>query len=212
MLGNKPACENMRFQMCKVYQNMHALYWHCSKLMLLCLINVQSRYSIYDSINVMGHVKFSKDINCLMPLWVSISASENESWLICYTTQYLFLPYAAKEKYESVVCWMVSYIGNIICCQMLRATENNLCTRVTNCCSAHERIIFVFNSRVAKQRGAKKNNTRVSAGTVRHASTYIILFLTRHNECINDIVITWIVIFNSLDIDFIHGDINDRSC
>ena len=29
-------------------------------------------------------------------------------------------------------------------------------------------------------------NTRVSAETVRHESTYIILFLTRHNESIND--------------------------
>ena len=31
-----------------------------------------------------------------------------------------------------------------------------------------------------------QNNTRVSAETVRHESTYIILFLTRHNEFIND--------------------------
>ena len=30
------------------------------------------------------------------------------------------------------------------------------------------------------------NNTRVSAETVRHESTYIILFLTRHNESTND--------------------------
>ena len=31
-----------------------------------------------------------------------------------------------------------------------------------------------------------QNNTRVSAETVCHESTYIILFLTRHNESIND--------------------------
>ena len=31
-----------------------------------------------------------------------------------------------------------------------------------------------------------QNNTRVSAETVRHESTYIISFLTRHNESIND--------------------------
>ena len=31
-----------------------------------------------------------------------------------------------------------------------------------------------------------QNNTRVSALTVRHKSTHIILFLTRHNESIND--------------------------
>ena len=30
-----------------------------------------------------------------------------------------------------------------------------------------------------------KNNTQVSAGTVRHENTYIILFLTRHSEYIN---------------------------
>ena len=31
-----------------------------------------------------------------------------------------------------------------------------------------------------------QNNTPVSAETVRHESTYIILFLTRHNESINE--------------------------
>ena len=31
-----------------------------------------------------------------------------------------------------------------------------------------------------------QNNTPVSAETVRHESTYIILFLTRHNESINN--------------------------
>ena len=31
-----------------------------------------------------------------------------------------------------------------------------------------------------------QNNTGVSAETVRHKSTYIILFLARHNEYIND--------------------------
>ena len=31
-----------------------------------------------------------------------------------------------------------------------------------------------------------QNNTRVSAETVRHESTYIILFLTRHDESTND--------------------------
>ena len=94
-----------------------------------------------------------------------------------------------------------------------------------------------------------QNNTRVSALTVPRESTYIILFLTRHKESINDDknddlhastrvtlprftfcwwrhnrllmtaqwtdncdAITWIMISNSLDIDFIHGDIQGRSC
>ena len=115
---------------------------------------------------------------------------------------------------------------------------------------AHERVILVFISRVA-QFGNKhqKNNPRVSAETVRHESTYIIVLLTRHNESIHDdrtrifthrprvslarctfcwwrhnrLVMTskwpdncdantWQVISNSLDIDFIHGDIHDQSC
>ena len=94
-----------------------------------------------------------------------------------------------------------------------------------------------------------QNNTRVSAETVRHESTYIISFLTRHNESINEYkttrfthrprvslarfsfcwwrhhrllmtsqwpdncdAITWIMISNSLDIDYIHGDIHGQSC
>ena len=93
-----------------------------------------------------------------------------------------------------------------------------------------------------------QKKTQVSAETFPRESTYIILFLTRHNESINDDkndfaqghrvslarfslcwlrhnrllmtsqwpdncdVITWIVISNSLDIDFIHGNIPGRSC
>ena len=57
--------------------------------------------------------------------------------------------------------------------------ENNASTRVTNCFSAQERVILVFiNTK-------KKKNIRVSKKTVRHESTYNILFLTRHNESIN---------------------------
>ena len=92
-----------------------------------------------------------------------------------------------------------------------------------------------------------QNNTRVSAETVHHVSTYIILFPTTHNESINDDknddlytsppcltqfsfcwwrhnqllmmsqwpdnceAITWIMISNSLDIDFIRDDIHGRS-
>ena len=93
-----------------------------------------------------------------------------------------------------------------------------------------------------------QNNTRVSAETFCHESTYIILFLTWHNKSINDDkiiiilhrpcvslarfsfcwwrhnrllmtsqwpdncdAITRIAISNSLDIDFIHGDIHGRS-
>ena len=94
-----------------------------------------------------------------------------------------------------------------------------------------------------------QNNTRVSTEYIHYESTYIILFVTRHNESINDDkndnlytlstcptllgfvllmmsqsiaddvtmtrqlwCVTWIVISNSLDIDFIHGNIHGRSC
>ena len=114
-----------------------------------------------------------------------------------------------------------------------------------------ERIMYVLKCRTvsALTRALYENNPRVSAETVRHECTYIISFLTRHKESINDDkitilthcsrvslgrfsfcwwrhnrllmtsqwpdncdAITWIVIFNSIVIDFIHGDIHDRSC
>ena len=58
-----------------------------------------------------------------------------------------------------------------------RTIEYNVCTQVTNCSSTHERVILVFIS---------PSNTQVSTKTVHHKSTYIILFLTWHNESIND--------------------------
>ena len=65
-------------------------------------------------------------------------------------------------------------------------TGNNVCTRVTNCFSAHERVILVFISELRSNEGNKhRNNSQVSAEIVRHESTYIILFLTRHNDSIN---------------------------
>ena len=54
--------------------------------------------------------------------------------------------------------------------------------------SAPTRGLFLclFPSLLRNSGNEHKNNTRVSAETVRHESTYIILFLTRHNESIND--------------------------
>ena len=123
---------------------------------------------------------------------------------------------------------------------------------MTNRFSAHERGLFwcLFPELRNNDGNEYQNNTRVSAETVCQYSTYIILFLTRHNESINDYendelytsspfrtrsvfefcwwrhtrllmtsewpascdALTWIVISNSLDIEFIHGDIHDRSC
>ena len=57
---------------------------------------------------------------------------------------------------------------------------------MTNCFNAHERVGVHFPSLLCNSGNKHQNNTRVSAGTVRHESIYIILFLTRHNESIND--------------------------
>ena len=87
-----------------------------------------------------------------------------------------------------------------------------------------------------------QNNTWVNAWTVRYETAYIISFLTWYDQSTNDDkmtifkhwftfcwwchnrllmmsqwagncdVITWIMISNSLDINFIHGDIHGRSC
>ena len=117
--------------------------------------------------------------------------------------------------------------------------------------SALTRGLFwcLFPSLLCNSGNKHQNNTRVSAETVCHGSTYIISFLTWHNESINEDkntiftrrlrvllaqfsfcwwrhnrllmtsqwphncdAITWIVISNSLDIDFIHSDIHGRSC
>ena len=65
--------------------------------------------------------------------------------------------------------------------------ENDVCTWVTNCFSAQERVILVFMSELRSNEGNKhQNNTWVSAETVHHESTYIISFLTRHNDNKND--------------------------
>ena len=64
---------------------------------------------------------------------------------------------------------------------------NNVYTQVTNCFSAHERWFWCLFPELRSNEGNKhQNNTRVTAETVRHKCTYIILFLTQHNESIND--------------------------
>ena len=55
-------------------------------------------------------------------------------------------------------------------------------------CSALTRGLFLclFPELRSNEGNKHKNKTRVSAETVRHESTYIILFLTRHNDGNND--------------------------
>ena len=110
-------------------------------------------------------------------------------------------------------------------------------------------VLVLFPELRSKEGNRHQNNTRASAETIRHESTYIILLHTQHNVSINDDnsddlctsspclthsnsfcwwrhnrlpmtsqwpdncgAITWIMISNSLDIDFIYDDIHDRSC
>ena len=122
--------------------------------------------------------------------------------------------------------------------------ENNVSTRVTNCFSAHERVILVVISRVAKKKHSTERRNKFLTRV--HTLFYFLHDITnpkltikttifthhprvslarfsfcwwRHNQLLmtsqwpdNCDAISWILISNSLDIDFIHGDIHDRSC
>ena len=72
-------------------------------------------------------------------------------------------------------------------CFRYKDIENNVCSRVTNV-SALTRGLFwcLFPELRSNEANKYQNNTRVSAETVPRESTYIIIFLTRHNESIND--------------------------
>ena len=87
-----------------------------------------------------------------------------------YIPIHAIMLYLSHDVFRAVSCYYI---------------ENYVCTRVTNSFSAHERVILVFILR-SKEGNRYQNNTRVSAEKVRHESTYIILFLTRHNESINE--------------------------
>ena len=89
---------------------------------------------------------------------------------VSYILIHATLLYLSHDVFRAVSCYYI---------------ENYVCTRVTNRFSAHERVILVFI--LQSSEGNKyQNNTRVSAEKFRHESTYIILFLTRHNESINE--------------------------
>ena len=129
--------------------------------------------------------------------------------------------------------------------------ENNVCVLKWRTVSVLTRGLFwcLFPELRSNDGNKHQNNTRVSAETVGRKSTYIISFLTRHNESINNdkttifthcsrVSLTWfsfcwwrhnrslmtsqwldncdavtrIMISNSLDINFIHGDIHGWSC
>ena len=115
--------------------------------------------------------------------------------------------------------------------------ENSVCTRVANCLCAHERVILVCISRVAQHKQFVTRvhtlfyflhdltypkmtlKTRISTHHPRVLLARLRLRWWRHNRLVmtsqwpdNCDANTWQVISNSLDIDFIHGDIHGRSC
>ena len=128
--------------------------------------------------------------------------------------------------------------------------DNNVCTRVTHCFSAHECYFGDYFPRCEATRGisikitlerAQKqfvtrehtlfnffNDITNSQTTIKmmistHRSYVSLaqfsLFWWRHNQFLmtsqwpdNCEAITWMMISNSLDIDFIHGDIHGRPC
>ena len=116
-------------------------------------------------------------------IWLFILLPENVSASLCVGTH----PSWNLAFYAIQHTWYRSNITNWYGWLEKYYVYEYVFTRVTNCFSAHERVILVFISRVAKQRGNNtKNNTRISAETVRHKSTYVILFQTWHNDSIND--------------------------
>ena len=76
--------------------------------------------------------------------------------------------------------WLSNILSSTKCASYSICISNNVCTRVANCLCDHKRgiLVFIINK--------YQNNTRVGAKTVRHESTDIIFFLTRHYESIND--------------------------
>ena len=72
-----------------------------------------------------------------------------------------------------IVIFMVIY-GFLMSCEKW----NNVCTLMTNCYCAHLSVIFVLISLLLRNSGNKhKSNPLMSIETVRHPSTYIILYL-----------------------------------
>ena len=86
-----------------------------------------------------------------------------------------------------ILDWVGPQTGVAKCIVWSDYIENKVWTRVANCLCTHDRVILVLFPDLRSNEGNKhQNKTRVSAYTVRHKSTHIILFLTRHNESIND--------------------------
>ena len=106
-----------------------------------------------------------------------------------------------------------------------RERDNNVCNRVTNC--FRERVILVFITRVYTLCYFLHDTTNpymtIKTTIFTHRPRVSLARFSfcwwRHNRLLmtsqwpdNCDTITWIVISNSLDIEFIYGDIHGRSC
>ena len=75
-----------------------------------------------------------------------------------------------RVRHEDNV-WRSSFLSSFMDTLCHVKKNNNVCTLVTNCLCVHSSVILVFISHNKKQ-----NNPLVSTETVRHSSTYIILY------------------------------------
>ena len=81
--------------------------------------------------------------------------SEQDTWTLC------------KDGYFNVI------YGFVMSCK----NKNNVCILVTNCLCAHSSVILLFIPSLPRNSGnILQNNPLVSAETVCHSSTYIILY------------------------------------
>ena len=97
----------------------------------------------------------------------------------------------------SLICtWMDGWVNNREAGDLRRhcahydvtVIENNIYVLERRTVSALTRVLFwcLFPELRSSEGNKHQNNTRVSTEAVRHESTYIILYLTRHKESIND--------------------------
>ena len=108
--------------------------------------------------------------------WINVSRPQNNP----FQTEFIYISwvYFSTQSPKCTKIWK--------CIRLYEQDiDNNVCNLVTNCFRAQEMVILVFVSR--NNSGNKHQKyTWASAEKVRHETTYIILFLTRHNESMND--------------------------
>ena len=86
----------------------------------------------------------------LYEFWIISLTINGYGNVICKMAAILFKPQWSYDVSGAVII-MALINGSVWF--IIEVIENNVCTRMANCLCAHERVIFVFISRVAQQRG-----------------------------------------------------------